>query len=268
MNEKSPFNLEKDGFVAWLIFNRPEKRNAMNTEFFMGLQETFAQLDQDPQVRVVVVKAEGKSFTAGFDLSELGGLLQSAGADAREQLRQVILQAQQSMSAAEKCRKPVIAAVHGHCIGGGVDFLCACDLRLATHDAIFSVRETRMALVADLGTLQRLPPIVGEGWFRELVLTGRDFTAQEALQMRFVTHVYEDRDSLYKGAAEIAGEIARCSPLAVQGTKDVIRFDRAHGLQAGLEYVAQKNAAVLISEDLMEAVQAFMQERPPQFKGK
>ncbi len=268
MNDKSPFKVEKEGFIGWLIFNRPENRNAMNVAFFQELPQRFSEFDEDPEVRVVVIRAEGKSFTAGLDLTELGGLVKSAGADAREELRQFILRCQESMTAVEKCRKPVIAAVHGHCIGGGVDLLSACDIRLATRDAIFSIRETRMAIVADLGTLQRLPHIIGHGWFQELVFTGRDFTADEALRMQFITHIYENQNTLCQEAGTLAAQIAACPPLAVQGAKDVIRFNREHGVRAGLEYVAQKNAAMLISEDFMEAVQAFVQKRPPQFKGK
>jgi enoyl-CoA hydratase len=267
MNDHGLFKVEKQGFVTSLVLNRPEKRNAMNIQVFENLRDHFDRFDEDPEVRVVVIKAEGKSFTAGLDLSSLAGLLQSATADARETLRQTIRQGQESLSAVAQCRKPVIAAVHGHCIGAGVDLLCACDIRLATRDAVFSVRETRMAMVADLGTLQRLPPIIGDSWFRELALTGRDFDAEEALKIHFITHIYEDHASLQRGAGNLANEIATCSPLAVQGVKDVMRFNREHGLQAGLEYVAQKNAAILISDDLMEAVQAFMEKRPPQFKG-
>lgn len=268
MSDNSLFKVEKEGFVTSLVLNRQEKRNAMNIEVFEGLHEHFSRFDEDPEVRVVVIKAEGKSFTAGTDLSSLAGLLQSTSADARETLRQTIRKGQECLTAVAQCKKPVIAAVHGYCIGAGVDLLCACDIRLATRDAVFSVRETRMAMVADLGTLQRLPHIIGEAWFRELALTGRDFSAEEALKIHFITHIYEDQASLQRGAGNLANEIALCSPLAVQGVKDVMRFNREHGLQAGLEYVAQKNAAILISEDLMEAVQAFMEKRPPQFKGK
>jgi enoyl-CoA hydratase len=172
------------------------------------------------------------------------------------------------MNAIEKCRKPVIAAVHGHCIGGGVDLLCACDIRMATKDVVFSIRETRMGLIADLGTHQRLPHIIGHGWFRELALTGRDFTADEALQMGFITHRSENQLRLYEEAKGIANQIAACPPLAVQGTKDVILYSRDHGVYAGMHYVAQKNAAALPSEDVTEAVRAFMEKRNPVFKGK
>jgi enoyl-CoA hydratase/carnithine racemase len=268
VSDYSRFKIEKEGFIRWLVLNRPDKRNAMDEDFFRELTEAFANFDQDPEVRVVVVRGEGKGFSAGIDLGALSGLVQSTGVDAREQLRWFILQGQAAFTAVELCRKPVIVAIHGFCIGGGVDLSCACDIRLASRDAVFSIRETRMAMVADLGTLQRMPYIIGESWFRELALTGRDFTAEEALRMNFITRLCDDPSSLYQEARKLAIEIAACSPLAVQGVKDVMRFDRENGVKAGLEYVAQKNAAILISEDLMEAVNAFMEKRKPQFKGK
>jgi enoyl-CoA hydratase/carnithine racemase len=268
MGEKDPFTVEREEHVVWLTLNRPEKRNAMTLEFFEGLARHFTAFDRDPQVRVVVIKAAGESFTAGIDLFGLGPLLQGEGADFREELRKKILQLQEGMNAVERCRKPVLAAVHSHCIGGGVDLLSACDIRMASRDAVFAVRETRIAIVADLGTLQRLPYIIGHGWFRELALTGRNFSAEEAQKIGFITHLCEDRQSLYQEAKRMAKEIAECSPLAVQGVKDVINYSRDHGVYPGLEYVARKNAAVLPSEDLMEAFKAFVEKRPPQFKGR
>src|SRR5512139_2008906 len=269
MSEKDPFKVEQDGHVAWLTLNRPDNRNIMGLAFFEGLVNHFERFDEDSIVRGVVIKAEGKSFTAGLDLVEFGPLLGGeTGADTREQLRKTILLCQEGMNAIERCRKPVIAAVHGHCIGGGVDLLSACDIRMATKDAVFSIRETRMGLIADLGTHQRLPHIIGHGWFRELALTGRDFTAQEALQMGFVTRICEDRQGLYGEAKGIASQIAACPPLVVQGAKEVILYTRDHGVNAGLHYVAQKSAASIPSEDLKEAMSAFMEKRTPVFKGK
>lgn len=267
MSAQEPFKVEQDGHIAWLILNRPDKLNTISFDFFNQLTDHFIRFDEDSSVRVVVIKAEGKSFTAGLELTEAGALIADGSASGREKLRRKIIKLQESINVIERCRKPVIAAVHSHCIGAGVDLLCACDIRLACKDAIFSVRETRIAIIADVGTLQRLPHIIGHGWSRELALTGRDFTATEALQMGFVTHVAEDRAALYQEAKNIAGRIAACAPLAVQGVKEVILFSRDNGIYPGLEYVAQKNAAALQSEDLTEAVNAFMEKRKPVFKG-
>ncbi|WP_319404867.1 crotonase/enoyl-CoA hydratase family protein [uncultured Desulfosarcina sp.] len=268
MSENQSMDVEADGHVAWLTLCRPERRNAMGMAFFKELTDHFRRFDEDPAVRAVVIRATGKSFTAGLDLMEAGAMLTGKGADDRERLRKKILDLQESNNAIERCRKPVIAAVHGHCIGGGVDLLSACDIRLASADALFSIRETRIAIIADLGTLQRLPHIIGQGWFRELALTGRDFTAGEALQMGFVTRVCENREALIKAADDLAKSIAAMAPLTVQGVKEVINYSRDNGVYPGLSYVAQKNAASLPSEDLMEAVTAFMEKREPVFHGK
>ena len=267
MSEKEPFKVEQDGHIAWLILNRPEKLNAMSLDFFSKLTGHFIRFDEDPDIRVVIIKAEGKTFSAGIELADAEALIADNSARGRETLRKKIIELQESINAIEKCRKPVIAAAHGHCIGAGVDMLCACDIRLAAKDAIFSVRETRMAMIADVGTLQRLPLIIGHGWARELVLTGRDFTAEEALQMGFITRICKDKQALYEEAKTLASQIATCAPLAVQGVKDVILFSRDNGIYPGLHYVAQKNAAALQSEDLTEAVNAFMEKRKPAFKG-
>ncbi len=172
------------------------------------------------------------------------------------------------MTAIEKCRKPVIAAIQGHCIGGGVDLTSACDIRIATKDAIFSIRETRIGIIADIGTLQRVPYIIGQGWFRELALTGRDWSAEEALKMGYITRLCENSNALFEEARKLAEEIANLAPLAVQGIKDVVNYSRDHGVHQGLEYVAQKNAALIPNEDMIEAVSAFLEKRKPRFKGR
>ena len=268
MDNATAFHVAMDGHVAWLTLSRPDKRNVMGVAFFSQLNQHFKAFDADPEVRAVVICAQGPSFTAGLDLMEAGALLAGKGADERETLRKTIMDLQHSITAIEQCCKPVIAAVHGHCIGGGVDLLSACDIRLAAADAIFSIRETRLAIIADLGTLQRLPHIIGQGWFRELALTGRDFTAAEALQMGFVTQVGTDRQATVAAAGGLAQEIAGLAPLTVQGVKEVITFSRDNGVDSGLTYVAQKNAAALLSEDLTEAVTAFVEKRAPVFRGK
>ena len=268
MKETSCFKIEIDGHIAWLTLNRPEKRNTMGLAFFEEIGNLFEDFDSDPNVRVVIIKAEGKSFSAGTDLKEAATLLGQGSADGRERMRKDIAALQRAFTKIERCRKPVIAAIHRHCIGGGVDMICACDIRLATTDAVFSIRETRIGIIADVGTLQRLPYIIGQGWFRELALTGRDFSAQEALQIGLVTRICDDRPTLYEEAKQLAAQIAACPPLTVQGTKEVINYSRDNGIEAGLQYVAQKNAAALPSGDLMEAVTAFMEKREPVFKGK
>jgi enoyl-CoA hydratase len=178
-----------------------------------------------------------------------------------------ILRLQKSITAFEACSKPVIAAIHGHCIGAGVDLITACDIRLATEDASFSVREARIAIVADVGTLQRLPRIVGEGYAKEMTYTTRDYSAQEAHAMHLVNHVYPDQEALYAAAEALAREIADQSPLAVMAAKDVIHYCRDKSVDDGLTYVAHKSANILPSQDLFEALTAFGERRKPDFTG-
>ncbi len=268
MNEKSLIKLEKQDHIAWVTLNRPEKRNALNIQMLEQMVAAFHQMDQDPDIRAIILKGEGKCFCAGVELGDLAALIEKKSADYRERLRRTILYGQTSTNILELCNKPVILAAHSYCIGGGVDIACACDIRIASRDAVFSVRETKLALVADLGTLQRLPRIVGEPWARELCLTGRNFSGEEAYRIGFVTHLLEDQEALFQKAQELAQEIADNSPLAVQGVKDTLRFTSDHGTTAGLKYVAQKNAAQLICDDGIEAVTAAIEKRKPVFKGK
>ena len=156
----------------------------------------------------------------------------------------------------------------GHCIGGGVDLTTACDIRLCTKDATFAIHETKIAIVADVGTLQRITGIVGKGMAREMAYTGKRLTADRALRCGFVNEVYEDKEQLLEGAREMAAEIAANSPLAVQGTKAVLQYSEEHTTQEGLEYVAQWNTSFLQSEDLKEAINAFMEKRKPEFHGR
>ena len=268
MQPFKPFIVEIKGGIAWLTLNRPEKHNAMDVEFFAVLPQHLQNLTDDSDVRVVVIKAAGKSFSAGTDLSSAAAMVGSGGADERRNLHRKILALQEGISAVEKCCKPVIAAIHGHCIGGGVDLICACDIRIAEKSTLFSIRETRMGIIADLGTLQRLPRIIGEGRTRELALSGRDFSAAEACEMGLVTRVCEGQENLNDTAHALARQIADNPPLTVMGVKEVLNYSRDHGVDAGLRYVAQKNAAMLLSEDLTEAFTAFKEKRKPHFKGK
>jgi enoyl-CoA hydratase len=225
------------------------------------------ELTANEEVRVIVLNGQGNVFCAGFDLNEIGAMLSGLEAKDRLFLSEKISRMQRALTRLAQCPKPVIAAVYGPCIGGGVDLLCCCDVRVAHKKAFFSVRETRMAMVADLGTIQRLPAIVGPAWARELILTGRDFSAQKALEIGFITHLAETRDDLEAKAHELASEIAANAPLAVQESKKLMNYSEQHGLQAGLSHIAQKNAVLLYSNDVREAYEAFLQKRKPEFSG-
>jgi enoyl-CoA hydratase len=245
----------------------------MRPRVFLELDEVFSQLAEDPHLRAVILDAAPRHFTYGLDLpaaaAELGqGLSTAAGAAARLALHGTIRRLQRGISAVEACPVPVIAAIHGWCIGGGIDLITACDLRLASADARFSVRETKIAIVADLGTLQRLPRIVGQGHARELAFTGKDIDAARAAAIGLVSAVYPDRDQLYAAALALAEEIAQNPPLTVRGVKRVMDYSADRSVDDGLAYVAAWNAAQLASEDLAEAMTAFFAKRPPDFKGR
>jgi enoyl-CoA hydratase len=211
----------------------------------------------------------------GLDLKALGGVLSAAGGGGSSSgaaralgARQDILRLQASITSVAQCPKPVIAAVHGYCIGGGVDLIAACDIRLASADAIFSVREAKVAIVADLGSLQRLPAIVGAGHVAELAFTGKDISAERAREIGLVNHVAVDAEAVRQAAGEMANEIAANSPLAVQGTKAILTANEGRTVAEGLDYVATWNAGMLGSDDLVEAMTAFMERRAPTFTGR
>jgi enoyl-CoA hydratase len=229
-------------------------------------------LSADANVRAIVLSGDGPNFTYGLDLrkmmGELGAMLQGGLADTRTQLQATIHRLQRSVTAIAECRKPVVAAVHGICIGGGIDVVTACDVRVASRDAMLGVREVKVAMVADLGTLQRLSRIVGEGHARELALTGRDIDAARALRIGLVNEIFETKDDAVAAAQAIAREIADNPPLVVEGIKDVMNQRVRAEDDAGLRYVALHNSAFLPSLDLGEAIGAFAEKRKARFQGK
>jgi len=267
------------GFVAEVVLCRPEKRNAMSTRFFHEIRDAFRELDADDSVRVVVLRAEGPIFSAGLDLKEAGGTLLGAGGGAKpsdakrspalasDAQYRSIRALQDCFTQVERCRKPVIAAVHGKCVGGGVDLIAACDIRLCSSDASFSIFEVKVAIVADVGTLQRITPIVGKGMAREMAYTARFVPAERAHACGLVNEVHDDAEALLAAARLMADEIAENAPLAVQGTKLVLNYSDEHDIDEGLEYVAQWNASRLRSNDVKEAVTAFLEKRRPKFSG-
>ncbi len=258
--------------VAEVTLLGPGKGNAMGPDFWRELPLVFAELDADPQVRAVVLTGGGAHFSYGLDLPAMAPLWGSLlGEDSLAAPRTAFLAKVRSLQAAvssiAECRKPVVAAISGWCIGGGVDVVAAADIRLASADAKFSVREVKVAIVADLGSLQRLAGVVGEGHLRELALTGKDIDAARAERIGLVNDVYPDQAALLEAARALAAEIAANPPLVVQGTKDVLGHDRDRRVADGLRYVAAWNSAFLPSKDLGEAVRSFVERRPPEFRG-
>jgi enoyl-CoA hydratase len=266
--------LELAGPVAHVVLDRPDKRNAMGPEFWVELPAAFAAIERDRSLRAVVLRAEGPAFTAGLDLMAMVPRLplpqagEGPDGDRSRRLHELIRELQRAITAVERCRIPVIAAIHGYCLGGGVDLITACDVRFAAASATFGVRETRIAMVADLGTLQRLPAIVGPGIARELVFTGRDFDADEALRIGLVNAVLPDAAAVRARAEATAALIAANPPLAVEGAKRVLNHAVVPAIDSGLEYVATWNAAHLVTQDLGVAVTAFATKQTPEFSGR
>ncbi len=251
-------DLTLDGHVAVVNLNRPDKANSMNEAMWRELQLCFEWLDAEPAVRVVILAGHGRHFCAGIDLAMFSGLAGESADPARraEHFRRQALRMQDNLTAIEKCRKPVLAAIHKTCIGAGMDLVCCCDMRYATEDTYFSVREIDIGMVADVGTLQRLPRLIPDGVARELAYTGRDMGAAEAREVGFVNRVCADRDSLLREVTAIARDIAAKSPLAVRGSKEMLLYSRDHPVRDGLNYVATWNAGMLSQVDLMAGIEA------------
>lgn len=250
-----------DGAVAEVTMCRPAELNTMNKAFWVELIDVFKAIDANPAIRAVVVASSGKHFTAGLDLGWAGATGNDPSADpgrAREAFRRHILDMQETFNVVDRCRVPVIAVVQGGCIGGGVDFVTACDIRIGTENCFFTVQEVNIAIVADVGTLQRLPHLLPQGLVRELSYTGRRFPATEAAHWGFLSKVEADHQAALAAGRAMAAEIASKSPLAMAGIKRVLNHGRDHSIEDGLEYVALWNAAMLQGEDVPNAVRAQM----------
>lgn len=264
--------VEINDHVAQVTLIGPGKGNAMGPAFWAELPVVFAELDADPDVRAIVLTGSGRNFSYGLDLMAMGAMLPSAGgadgsARPRVNFHTKLKTMQQSITAVADCRTPTIAAVHGWCIGGGVDLISAVDVRYASADAKFSVREVKLSIVADVGSLARLPYILSDGHLRELALTGKDIDAARAEKIGLVNEVFDDAEATLAAAHATAAEIAANSPLTVRGIKDVLDEQRVDDVAASLRYVAAWNSAFLPSRDLREGIQAMFEKRAPEFTG-
>ncbi len=264
--------IAKSGHIAEVVLVGPGKGNAMGPDFWREMPAVFEMLDADPEVRAILLYGDGKTFSYGLDLpAMMSEPVFSVGgkklAKERTDLLDMGLKMQKAMNNVADTRKPVIAAIHGWCIGAGLDLISAADIRLASSDAKFSLREVKVAIVADMGSLQRLPLVIGEAHTRDLAFTGRDIDSQYAYKIGLVSEVFESPEELLEAARKKAAEIAGNPPLVVQGIKRVMNEARDKQIGDSLRNVVLWNSAFMHSNDLIEAMLAFQQKRPPNFKG-
>ncbi len=270
--ESLTVEIDEEARVATVTLTGPGKGNAMGPEFWGEMPAAIDELDANENVRAIVLRGAGDHFSYGLDLQRhapmfMGMFSGDYGAKQRTEFRKLVTDWQNAATCLEKCSKPVIAAVHGYCLGGGIDLITAADWRLCSATATFGVREVRVAITADIGTLQRLPRIVGEGTARRLALTGQDFDAQHAFDIGLVEQVYESNEALFAAAHAEAVAVAKNSPLVVAGTKEVMNRTREMTVEQGLDYVVTWNSAFLASKDLQEAMLAYMERREPNYTG-
>ncbi len=266
------FNVETKDHVAHVRMIRPERANSMIPEFWDELPMIIGQLSEGNEARAIVLSAEGRHFCSGMDLSVFAGnnvvsVQENAAHISRQRanFRTTALRLQRTFSCLEESRLPVLSAIQGACIGGGIDMVSATDLRYATKDAFFCIQEINIGMTADVGTLQRMPKLVPEGVVREMAYTGRNMSAAEAKERGFVNDIYEDQDAMDDAVLEIAQEIASKSPMAIWGTKQTLNYGRDHSVADGLEYIATWNAAMFDPDDMAEAFMAQTENRDAQF---
>ena len=268
------FSLEIKDHIAHIRLNRPEKRNSMIPEFWDELPALVEDLDGNARARVIVISSTGPHFSSGLDVSAFfnGGQPQQPEAEQKLARRrkgvstyQNVRRMQQTFSCLEECRLPVLACIQGGAIGGGVDFITACDMRDMTEDAFLTIFEINIGMTADVGTFPRLVKLIPEGVVRELAYTGRRMSAAEAKEVGLVNRVFPDQQAMLDGVMEIAAEIASKAPIAVYGSKRMINYARDHSTADGLDYIGIWNAVNLLPEEMSEAMQARAEKRPGVF---
>lgn len=266
-------SIEKQGAVGILWLDRADKYNALSTELWSALPDALSELAADSQIGAIVLAGRGDHFCAGIDLvqdslSEHKNSEARSLAEANMQQLENTRQFQAAISAVADCPLPVIAVIQGYCLGAGVDLITACDIRIASNDAQFSVRETRIGLVADVGTLQRLPKILSAGHVAELAYTGKDINAQRAEKIGLVNDLYDSASAAMDAGLELANQIAKNSPMAVRGTKFILQQSENLTTDQSLLLNGMYTLiSSLPSNDLQEGIKAFAERRPAKFTG-
>jgi len=266
------FDVSIDNNIAHIRMNRPEKRNSMNAEFWDELPEIVNDIDDNSKARVIVISSIGPHFSSGLDIgSVVAGDSQAPKTDPKqsrshgESFYRMVKRMQNTFSCLEECRIPVLVAIQGGCIGGGMDFITACDIRYATEDAFFTVFEVKIGMTADVGTFPRLVKLIPEGIVRELAYTGRRMSSAEAHQAGLVNRVFADQDTMLEAVLEVANEIAANAPLAVYGSKRMINYSRDHSTADSLDYIGIWNASFLQTDEMVEAITANKEQRAGDF---
>ncbi|MCS6904017.1 MAG: enoyl-CoA hydratase-related protein [Bacteroidia bacterium] len=264
-------NIDSEKKIATITLNRPEKNNLMNWDFWQGLPHLIEYLNEHKHsIKVAIFQGAGKCFSIGIDfydmMQHLGPIFQQNSAEGRENLLHLIRQMQKGFLAIHQSPIVFIASIHGYCLGAGLDLASVCDLRIASSDAIFSIRETKMAIVADMGSLSRLPYIIGDTNTRLMAFTGRDFAAHEMQEMGFLNMIIANSEELPQEALYLAYEVSQNSSITLRGIKEVLNYAQEHTFLEGMNFVANWNAAFLDSSDFKEALSAFMQKRKPHFQ--
>ena len=266
------FTVDIADHVANLVLSRPDELNTMSRDFWVELGDVLEEINKNSEVRVVVMSSTGKHFCAGMDLSAFSNGVDNIPDEKKpdharigEAVYRVAKELQGYITSLEKIRVPVIAAIHGGCIGGAVDLVTACDIRLASKDAFFCIQEINIGMAADVGTLQRLPKIIPDSKMREMAYTGRRMYADEAKETGLVSDTYESQEEMLAAANELAKVIASKSPVAIYGLKAVMNYSRDHSVSEGLEYNALWSGAMLSQKDMTEAITANMEKRDASF---
>lgn len=254
--------------IAHLRFNRPDSMNSMQPVFFRELGSILQGLQQAGEARVLIISSTGKHFTAGMALDVFAGgaiRIDDTSAGGRANIALLLQEIQDCFNRIEELRMPVISAIQGGCIGGGVDLICATDIRLATSDAFFCIGEINIGMTADLGTLQRLPKLIPEGIVHEMAYTGRRLSAARALAVGLVNEVFDSQEALLAGALQMAQEIAQKPPVAIWGSKQAIHYARDHSTHDALQQMGRLQSGIWQSSNLMEAFLAKQQGRATEF---
>jgi len=261
----------REGHLGFITLNRSDKRNAMNLALWEALDKAVQLAQSDMEARAILLRGEGKSFCAGLDLSPeneiIPIIMEPSSASQKMRFFRIVRRVQEIHNRVERLPQPTICVIHGHCLGAGLELALCCDIRICSSDTVFGLPEATLAIITDVGGLQRLPRVVGRGHAREIAYRGHRFDANKAVGIGLVNSVYPNKEELDAKAVEMAAEIAANPPLAVQGAKEVFLYNDSVPQDRALEYTAARSGMIMPSEDILEAMSAYMQKRRGDFKG-